>query len=78
MRNCCTPFRQLHDGSLAPPTSHAIATHAITFVDAGEFPEGCAGMSVRVERQDCAPTNAVQERAPERATKSATNSTTIL
>ena len=40
------------------------------------FPQKCVRISVRVQSQDCVPTNAVQEKTPERATNSATNSAT--
>ena len=50
-----------------------MATHAMNPVHAGVFPQKCVSISVRVQNQDRVPTNAVQERAPERATNSATN-----
>ena len=58
------------------PFLHAIATHAINFVDAGAFPQRRVGMSVCVEKQDCVPTNDVQEGTPERTTNCAINSPT--
>ena len=48
MHNCRIPFKRgmlvlfLHLSLL-----HAMATHAINFVDAAVFPQRCVGMSVR-------------------------------